>query len=263
MADTTFVDGSLAQSNRIVAAWLNDVNYVTYKGLTTQMLVGGGSGTLAVWTTATGSGSPVRATAPTLTTVTVSGGGIAVTGNSTITGTLGGLTGLTVASGGVTVTAGDAKIAATAKLYLDGGGDTYIVESTANIMSLFGGGVELLKLGVPVSTSTVLVTASGVGIKIGAATGRATTEGTNKLDIFDGTAPIGTLANGISLYSTAGELRVMDAAGNATLLSPHDKDTNEWVYDCVDKDGKRLRIKMEQMMKFLDEKFGTDFVQHI
>jgi len=37
-------------------------------------------------------------------TLTVSAGGIAVTGNSTITGTLGGLTGLTVASGGATIT---------------------------------------------------------------------------------------------------------------------------------------------------------------
>ncbi len=38
--------------------------------------------------------------------ILVSAGGITVTGNSTITGTLGGLTGLTVASGGLTVTAG-------------------------------------------------------------------------------------------------------------------------------------------------------------
>ncbi|MBI2267822.1 MAG: hypothetical protein HYU80_00020 [Candidatus Blackburnbacteria bacterium] len=36
--------------------------------------------------------------------ITVAGGGIAVTGNSTITGTLGGLTGLTVASGGAVMT---------------------------------------------------------------------------------------------------------------------------------------------------------------
>ncbi|MGN6205987.1 hypothetical protein [Humibacter sp.] len=42
--------------------------------------------------------------------ITVSAGGIAVTGNSTITGTLSGLTGLTVASGGITVTAGDVTL---------------------------------------------------------------------------------------------------------------------------------------------------------
>jgi hypothetical protein len=37
-------------------------------GATTQLLVGGGASALPVWTTATGSGSPVRATSPTLVT---------------------------------------------------------------------------------------------------------------------------------------------------------------------------------------------------
>lgn len=37
-------------------------------GLTTQILVGGGASALPVWTAATGSGAPVRATSPTLTT---------------------------------------------------------------------------------------------------------------------------------------------------------------------------------------------------
>lgn len=37
-------------------------------GLTTEMLVGGGAAALPVWTAATGSGSPVRATSPTLVT---------------------------------------------------------------------------------------------------------------------------------------------------------------------------------------------------
>jgi hypothetical protein len=36
-------------------------------GLTTQMLVGGGAAALPVWTTATGSGAPVRAVSPTVT----------------------------------------------------------------------------------------------------------------------------------------------------------------------------------------------------
>ncbi|HSI21215.1 MAG TPA: hypothetical protein VLA04_06025, partial [Verrucomicrobiae bacterium] len=48
----------------------------------------------------------VASTGLTVTTggATISAGGITVTGNSTITGTLGGLTGLTVASGGATIT---------------------------------------------------------------------------------------------------------------------------------------------------------------
>lgn len=45
---------------------------------------------------------------------------------------------------------------------------------------------------------------------------RGTTEGTGHLDIFDGTDPVGTLASGISLYSSSGVFKVMDAAGAIT-----------------------------------------------
>jgi hypothetical protein len=57
-------------------------------GATTEILVGGGAGSAPVWTTATGTGAPVRATAPTLTglvTVNTSGsaGGMIIDGNKT------------------------------------------------------------------------------------------------------------------------------------------------------------------------------------
>lgn len=105
------------------------------------------------------------------------------------------------------------------------------------------------------------VGASG-NIKIAGTAVRATTEGTNHIDIFDGTAPVGTLANGISLYSTSGELRVMDAAGNPTLLSPHDKDNN-WIFDSYvgkGRERKRIVVDMQKMMYFLNDHFGTDFI---
>jgi hypothetical protein len=102
---------------------------------------------------------------------------------------------------------------------------------------------------------------SASNLKIGGAATRGTTEGTKHLDIFDGTAPVGTLTNGISLYSASGECRVMDAAGNSTLLSPHDRVTNEWIYDSVDtRTGKHLRIDVERLMRFVNAHFGTDFV---
>jgi hypothetical protein len=101
-------------------------------------------------------------------------------------------------------------------------------------------------------------------LKIGGIADRATTEGTHQLVLFDGTPPVGTLANGVSFYSQSGEARVMDAAGNATLLSPHDSVTNEWIYDSTyTPTGKRLRIRMEAMMKALNEHFGWDFVEEI
>jgi hypothetical protein len=109
---------------------------------------------------------------------------------------------------------------------------------------------------------TARVQVDGVGnVKIAGTAVRGTTEGTNHLDIFDGTAPVGTLANGISLYSTSGELRVQDAAGNATLLSPHDHTTNEWIFYSVNSvTGKVLRIDMERLVRDLDARMGGGYV---
>jgi len=55
--------------------------------------------------------------------------------------------------------------------------------------------------------------------KIGGTAFRATTEGTYHLDLFNGTAPVGTLANGISLYSTSGYLYSMDSGGLIVRLN--------------------------------------------
>lgn len=98
-------------------------------------------------------------------------------------------------------------------------------------------------------------------VKIGGTADRGTTEGTNQVVIFNGTAPVGTLANGASFYAASGEMRVMDAAGNSTLLSPHDKSDNSWIYHSVDsRTGKGLKIDVEKMFRFLNDKFGTDFI---
>jgi len=101
----------------------------------------------------------------------------------------------------------------------------------------------------------------GTGLTIGsAAVARGTTDPTNAINIFNGTAPVGTLTNGVTLYSASGELRVMDAAGNSTLLSPHDDD-GLWVYDSVSpQTGKHLRIDMEKLVKAVNDHFGWDFI---
>jgi hypothetical protein len=104
-------------------------------------------------------------------------------------------------------------------------------------------------------------TSSGGSVQVGGTAARATTAGTNRLDIFDGTAPVGTLANGVSFYSTAGEARVMDAAGNSTLLSPHDTATNEWIFHSKHTPtGKVLKIDVERLLKFVNDHFGLDAV---
>jgi hypothetical protein len=107
-----------------------------------------------------------------------------------------------------------------------------------------------------------LQVSAGGSFQVGGTAARATTAGTNRVDIFDGTAPVGTLANGVSFYSTAGEARVMDAAGNATLLSPHDTETNEWIFHSKHTPtGKVLRIDVERLLRFVNDHFGLDAVQ--
>lgn len=52
-------------------------------------------------------------------------------------------------------------------------------------------------------------------ILLGGTAARGTTVGTGHLDLFNGTAPAGTLTNGISLYSASGDFNFMDAGGTA------------------------------------------------
>ena len=74
-------------------------------------------------------------------------------------------------------------------------------------MILSVGGVDKVRLG-----------AAG-NMKIGGAGAtRATTEGTAHLDLFNGTAPAGTLTNGVSVYSTGGEVAFMNANGDAFIV---------------------------------------------
>ena len=56
---------------------------------------------------------------------------------------------------------------------------------------------------------------SSGNLLIGGTAARGTTVGAAHLDLFNGTAPAGTLTNGVSLYSSSGDLKFMNAAGNA------------------------------------------------
>lgn len=57
-------------------------------------------------------------------------------------------------------------------------------------------------------------------VSVGGTAVRATTPSTKAIQIFDGTAPVGTLTNGISLYSAAGVPKMMNAAGTALTIAP-------------------------------------------
>jgi hypothetical protein len=167
-----------------------------------------------------------------------------------------------IISGGRTVSDGAGAILFTNSFWNSGFGAAFIrgVDSGAS-----GGHFEIATLsdgsgssGTP--TTRVRVT-SASNVQIGGTANRATTAGTNQLVLFNGTAPVGTLTNGASFYVTSGEMRVMDASGNATLLSPHDRLTNEWIYDSSHTPtGRRLRIDVERLLRFINAHFGLDCI---
>lgn len=173
--------------------------------------------------------------------------------------------GTTVGSTGV-VSSGDALLAFLAAgddgtKYIEAARLQVIVDGTPGTNDM-PGAMQFFTTadGASSATERMRITSAG-NVKIGGTAARGTTEGTNQLCLFNGTAPVGTLTNGVSLYSASGELRVMDAAGNSTLLSPHDHDTNEWIYHSVDTQrGKGLRIDVERMFRALDAMLGGGFI---
>jgi hypothetical protein len=123
------------------------------------------------------------------------------------------------------------------------------------------GNVEFAILQAGTTNAKFTVNSSLGNTQIGGTADHSGTVGTNILSIFDGTAPVNTLANGCSFYSTSGEMRVMDAGGTATLLSPHDSE-GYWVFDSTDTvTGKRLVIHMEKLMRALEAHFGWGFIE--
>jgi hypothetical protein len=142
------------------------------------------------------------------------------------------------------------------------GAATLFVPASTNALA-FGvfDGVSSVSERARITSGGDFQTSSGGSVQVGGTAARATTAGTNRVDIFDGTAPVGTLANGVSFYSAAGEANVMDAAGNATLLSPHDSETNEWIFRSKHTPtGKVLKIDVEKMLRFINDHFGLDAI---
>jgi hypothetical protein len=225
-------------------------------GATTEILVGGGSSALPVWTTATGTGAPVRAASPSL------------TGNVIVTSTT-----------GVPVTAIDNDAALTSRTVLtirrEAGFNSQAEErldfnnstiTIGRIASYYNGdstnwGLKFYTYSGGLNATAALELTGPNNAKIGGSANRGTTEGTNQLVIFNGTAPVGTLTNGASFYAAAGEMRVMDSGGTSTLLSPHD-DENYWVFDSEDTEtGEKLHIDVEKLLRFVNDHFGLDFVK--
>ena len=91
------------------------------------------------------------------------------------------------------------------------------------------------------------------------------------LAIFNGTAPTGSVTNGIILYaedvSSSSELKVRDEAGNATTLSPHNfslipdgpSEDMAWAY-YSEKGGKRINVDMLKLARMVEKLTGEKLV---
>ena len=127
------------------------------------------------------------------------------TASININGTVGATTATTgafttlSATGVTTVQAGTVSDPA---ITTSGDTNTGIFFPAADTIAFVEGGAEAMRIN---SSSNVL---------IGGTAARGTTAGASHLSIFNGTAPAGTLSNGISLYSASGDFNFMDATGN-------------------------------------------------
>ena len=88
------------------------------------------------------------------------------------------------------------------------------------------------------------------GLKVGG-TAVHTTPGTNTINIFNGTPPVGTIANGASLYTAAGELTAIDFEGNTTVLSPHNEAGDFIIKSYSARKDSTLNVNLEQLLRKL------------
>jgi hypothetical protein len=176
-------------------------------GATTEVLVGGGAAALPVWTTATGSGAPVRATAPSMSTPTVTDT-LIVTNNAP----------------SIRVIEEDQAANSKRNVIASSGGGIIIQEqddagsATRNVLVVTRGGV--LTFGGNMTTAgTILTTNGGVGYGTGA--GGAVAQATNRttgvtINKISGSITLFSQTNTAISQATAQSFTVTNSAVAAT-----------------------------------------------
>ena len=267
----TFTTLNATGGGALTGTWSNlgtvttvDINGGTVDGA----VIGGASAAAGTFTTLNASsGGALTGTwsnLGTVTTVDINGGtvdGAVIGGASAAAGTF-----TTLAAGTNPATAGILRLpqnftaiqfrnaANTANVPfvgLDGSNNIEMRAGTGSFIHVYNGGYTF-----------EIFAVADTGISLGGSlASRSVTEPTNALTLYNGTAPVGTLANGTSLYTTAGELRVMDAAGNATLLSPHNQSTNDWIWQsCNAYAGRCKEINMESLVAAVERLTGNQLM---
>ncbi len=202
-------------------------------GATTEVLVGGGAAALPVWTTATGSGAPVRATSPVLVTPAL---GTPTSGVATnLTGTATGLTAGNVTTnanltGGVTSVGNATTVVTNANL-------TGHVTSVGNAAVL--GSFTLTQLNTAVSDANVAAAGANTDITslsapaLGAATATTAAAGDSSTKVAT-TAFVGGSGKVLKVQS------FYDGGGSTTSVTLVNVNTAGWSYTPVSANSKLL-----------------------
>ena len=108
----------------------------------------------------------------------------------------------------------------------------------------------------------------GVG-KFNIGEDKVTTGGTHRTSVLElgDVTPPSSAASQVSLYSESGELKVVDAAGNVTTLSPHNfslipegpSEDMAWGY-YSERDGKKINVDMLKALRILEQLSGEKLV---
>ena len=118
------------------------------------------------------------------------------------------------------------------------------------------------------STERLRIDSAGNILIAGTAT---PTAGVGTLCLFNGTAPTGSVANGVVLYSedvsSSAELKVRDEAGNVTTLSPHSfplipggpSEPMAWAY-YSEREGHRINVDMLRLARLVERLTGEKLV---
>jgi hypothetical protein len=122
------------------------------------------------------------------------------------------------------------------------------------------------------TVDNLLVSSSDGIVNIGTSTKRFKNVNLKEhLNIYNGTAPTGSLTDGVILYaeddSASSELKVRDEAGNITTLSPHNfklipegpSEDMAWSY-YSEKDGKRINVDMLKALRVLESLSGEKLI---
>ena len=168
---------------------------------TSYMVFEAGNGTEGMRLTSTGLG--IGTSSP------ISGYLLTVNGQGAFTGPTSDVDG----NGGVRINYGNASGAIDRFLTLNANGTTNAAIGLNMVDSSTGSMTFSTRIGNALGVKATLT--SGGNLLIGGTAVRGTTAGSAHLDLFNSTAPAGTLTNGISLYSDSGDLKFMNAAGDA------------------------------------------------